>query len=227
MQVEIVSATRRNVQDFKFDTPLGVSLIRLSGDERLIPRIAFENTRGLPEIYNFGIEAAGEDSAMVFMHDDVWIDDYHFVDRVIEGVSEFDVIGVAGNRRRLGAQPAWMFTDLKFTPDEREHLSGTIAHGKLPFGQVSRYGSAPAACELLDGVFMAARKKVLTERGVSFDPRFKFHFYDLDVCRTARRQGLKLATWPIAITHQSDGSSSYGHQSWQEGYKSYIANWGD
>ena len=51
-----------------------------------------------------------------------------------------------------------IFIDEKFTWDRKKNLSGAVAHGPTPFGQISFYGKVPATCELLDGVLLAARK---------------------------------------------------------------------
>jgi GT2 family glycosyltransferase len=111
-------------------------------------------------------------------------------------------------------------------PDDTAHLSGAVAHGRNPFGRVSAYGPVPAECELLDGVFLAAaRRSVLLARGVHFDSRFEFHFYDLDFCRSARAAGLRLGTWPICLTHQSTGA--YESPAWLDGYNKYLEKWGD
>jgi GT2 family glycosyltransferase len=83
----------------------------------------------------------------------------------------------------------------------------------------------PADCELLDGVFLAARKSALLGNEVLFDSRFDFHFYDLDFCRSARQRGLRLGTWPICLTHQSKGA--FDSERWIEKYHAYIAKWGD
>jgi GT2 family glycosyltransferase len=222
--LSVISATRSSESEFWNSSALGISLRRLANDERLIPCIAFENQRGLPEVYNTRINASDSQELLLFVHDDVWIDDYFLADRISEGLQHFDVLGVAGNRRRLENQPAWAFANVQFTWDQRVYLSGAVAHGQQPFGPVSYFGPAPQECELLDGVFLAARKSVLVNNGVQFDPRFDFHFYDLDFCRTARQQGLRLATWPICLTHQSGGG--FGSPSWQAQHRVYIDKWG-
>lgn len=220
--IEIVSATRLPEAGFWKDAPLGISLRRLAADRRLVPRVAFANRRGLPELYNARIEASEAD-VLVFMHDDVWIDDYHLANRVTAGLRNFDVIGVAGNRRRVPGQPSWAFLDTRWTPDEG-HLSGAMAHHRQPFGPITWFGEVPAACELLDGVFLAARTTVLRARGLRFDPRFAFHFYDMDLCRSARALGLRLGTWPICLTHGSGGS--FVSPAWNDGYRAYLEKWG-
>src|SRR5262250_1136978 len=116
--IEIVSATRLGESDFWEKAPLGLSLRRLVNDIRLVPRLAFANSRGLPEIFNARILAQDSAEILVFVHDDVWIDDYFLADRVLEGCQAFDVIGVAGNRRRVRNQPGWAFVDCKFAWDD-------------------------------------------------------------------------------------------------------------
>lgn len=223
--IEIISATRLSERDFWNESALGISLRRLEHDSRLVPRLAFSNRRGLPEIYNERISAGDANDILVFIHDDVWIDDYFLVDRAIEGLRTYDVIGVAGNRRKVPHQPAWAFLDCSFTWDDSANLSGAIAHGETPFGPISFFGATPVDCELLDGVFLAAKKSALKSNGVFFDPRFDFHLYDMDFCRSARQCGLRLGTWPICLTHQSGGA--FGTKQWAEKYRAYIEKWGD
>ena len=225
VMIDIVSATRLPESQFWNASPLGISLRRLAHDNRLVTRLTFANRRGLPDIYNAHILSDGGSDILVFVHDDVWIDDYFLADRVIEALGNYDVIGVAGNRRRAPFQPGWAFVDTKLTWDDRAHLTGSIAHGEHPFGPVSFYGPAPADCELLDGVFLAARKAALKAKEILFDARFDFHFYDLDFCRSARQRGLRLGTWPICLTHQSKGT--HGMQQWNLRYRAYIEKWGN
>jgi hypothetical protein len=222
--IDIVSATRLSESDFWSTSALGISLRRLEHDDRFVSHIAFANRRGLPEIYNARISAGDSSDMLVFIHDDVWIDDYFLADRVIEGLRNYDVIGVAGNRRKVQNQPAWAFVDSKFSWDDKAHLTGAVAHGKHPFGSISFFGAVPAECEFLDGIFLAVKTETLKRNEILFDPRFDFHFYDMDFCRTARQRGLRLGTWPICLTHQSGGS--FGTQQWNQKYRAYIEKWG-
>lgn len=223
--IEIITATRLTENDFWNTSALGISLRRLGYDDRFFACIFFENKLGLSEVYNSRIAAADGGDILVFIHDDVWIDDYFFVDRIIEGLQTFDVIGVAGNRRKVENQPAWAFVDTDFTWDDKANLSGAVAHGSTAFGNVSFFGAVPADCEFLDGVFLAAKKEELICQGISFDTRFDFHFYDMDFCRTARQAGLRLGTWPICLTHQSGGA--FGSKQWHDKYQTYLAKWQD
>jgi len=220
--VEIVTATRLSEQEFWSKSALGISLRRLALDTRIAAHIAFENQRGLPDVFNARIDAQDSQEVLVFMHDDVWIDDLSLAEHVIEGLKTFDVIGVAGNRRRIKNQPGWKFVDDNLTSDAPENLSGRIAHGNRPYGPMSIFGEVPAECELLDGVFMAVKKSTLLDRSIRFDPRFQFHCYDMDFCRSAREQGLRLGTWAIALTHQSEGNF---RSRWRETSRVYLDKW--
>jgi protein O-GlcNAc transferase len=223
MLIEIVIATRLSQAQFWSQSATAQSLRRMSADQRLVASVAFNNTLGLPDIYNRRIDAQSKADALVFVHDDVWIEDYCFADRVIEGLAANDVIGVAGNKRVLDMQPAWCFVDEALTWDEGANLSGRVGHGNTAFGEVAFFGAAPARCELLDGLLIAAKKSSLNGANVLFDPQFKFHFYDMDFSRTARAAGLSLATWPIAVTHQSGGA--FGTPAWRESLALYRAKW--
>lgn len=226
--IEVISATRLSEGDFWSRSALGLSLKRLAWDKRLIPAIVFANQRGLPDVFNERIRERSGSEYLLFVHDDVWLDDCFMADRVLDGLRVFDVIGIAGNRRRLPRQPAWLFAGRnaqgRFVWD-KAHLSGAVGHGKGPFGALSVFGPAPAACESLDGVFMAARRSTLLDAGVVFDPLFRFHFYDMDFCRTARSAGLRLGTWTIAMTHQSGGA--FGSPGWDVAFQHYQNKWPD
>lgn len=224
-KVVIVSATRKSAADFQSKTALGVSLARLAHDARLQVLVAMSNARGLPQVYNDIMDQCDNDSIIVFMHDDVWIEDYYMLQRVVDGLQHFDVIGLVGNRRRVQDQAAWCFLNADLQWDDYGHLSGAIGHGANPGGEVHYYGEAGVACELLDGVFLAARKSTLVDNAVSFDPRFDFHFYDLDFCRTARLRGLTLGTWRICVTHQ--GAGIFGTPDWRRSYAAYLEKWGE
>jgi hypothetical protein len=228
LRIEIVSATRMSKEDFWARSALGQSLTRFQKDKSLVPHIFYENKRGLPELYNERIRANAPDTILVFIHDDVWLDSHFFSELVRDGCSHFDVVGVAGNRRRVPRQPAWYFTKVandQFVADEEQYLSGAVAHGALPAGTVSYFGPSIEHCELLDGVLLAARCGKLQASKVFFDTRFDFHFYDMDFCRTARTAGLTLGTWPIAITHVSGGA--FGSDGWDLKQIEYFMKWGD
>ena len=220
---KIVSATRADEQAFKMSA-LGKSLHKCYAAFPVEKRIFFGNRNGLPICYNQAIrEAEGPEQVIVFVHDDVHLLDFFWMNHLMIGLTSFDVVGVAGNRRRVPRQPSWAFIDDKFTWDVASNLSGIVAHGKeFPFS-LSVYGPPMQQCQLLDGVLLAARAKTLKD--LFFDERFGFHFYDMDFCRQAEQKKLKLGTIPLSLAHESGGA--YGSAPWRHSYETYLAKWGD
>ncbi|QDC44351.1 O-linked N-acetylglucosamine transferase family protein [Methylophilus medardicus] len=222
--VWVVSATRMTEEAFWRESALGRSLKRhMQQDPRLLPVVAYENSRGLSEVFNEAIAAAPDQALLVLIHDDVWLDENTFVQSIQQGLTHFDVIGIAGNARVQAGQTGWCFTDLNFTWDDAKYLRGTVAHGQHAFGPASSYGDAAGECQLMDGVFLAAHKQTLLQSGVRFDQQFEFHFYDLDFCRSATKAGLRLGVWPVRMTHQSGGA--FGTARWRETYLRYRNKW--
>jgi len=223
--IRLICATRMNQTDFLAKSALGRSLSLCPWPDVEL-RLFVENKAGLPTVYNRALaEALLKPAILVFIHDDVCLSDYFWPNQVRAGLQAFDIIGLAGNRRRVDNQPAWAFIDSKLSWDQRENLSGTVGHGKgfVP-SQVSVYGPSGQEVKLLDGVLVAAHSETLQKAGVRFDESFDFHFYDLDFCRQAEAKQLRMGTWPIAIIHESGGN--FGSESWRRGYAKYLAKWG-
>src|SRR5262249_1381522 len=210
----IVAATRYDPLAFQRHALLGRSLNRLAYQKGVQVDVLCENTGGLPAALNAALSRAEDSDLILFTHDDVWLDDWFLPERLREALARFAVVGVAGNRRRFPRQPSWAFIDTRGTWDARENLSGAGAHLEGLREQVSYYGASACRVRLLDGVFLATRVESLRKAGVTFDPRFQFHFYDLDFSRSCEQAGLELGTWPIAITHASGGH--FGSAEWHE-----------
>jgi hypothetical protein len=220
----LICATRETKQRFSAGTPLGRSLALFPYpyvELRLFPG----NSTGLPDLYNTALrEAATDPAILVFLHDDVHFLDFYWPNHIYEGLRAFDVIGLAGNKRRVAAQPAWRFVDDRLTRDDRENLSGIVAHGDgWPPQYVSYYGPPYQQVKLLDGVLLASASQTLLSRDLYFDPRFDFHFYDLDFCRQAELKNLRLGTCSVSCLHASDGQ--FGTAGWREGYRKYLEKW--
>jgi GT2 family glycosyltransferase len=224
VKIHIVCATRLSADRFHAEAALGRSLA-LYPFPFVSLRLFSNNSIALPTVYNAALRELRQDPALVvFIHDDVHLMDIYWPDRVAQGLAAFDIIGVAGNTRRLPRQPSWRFIDDQWTFDEAQYLSGAIAHGSgWPARHVSYYGTIGREVKLLDGVLLAARSDILLSRNMLFDERFAFHLYDLDFCRQAERQRLRMGTWPIPIVHESGGS--YGGPTWTEAYARYLEKW--
>jgi hypothetical protein len=227
--IRLVCATRQHADNFIDATPLGRSLKMFSPTPEPQLQLFGSNTLGLSTVYNIALKHAEEDPAiLVFLHDDLWLCDFFWMERIYEGLQQFDVLGLAGNTRRVPRQPAWAFTTAEpsLIWDERQYLSGTVGHGQgFPCSNISSFGPAKQACKLMDGLFLAADSEVLNRSGVRFDEQFAFHFYDMDFCRQAEQKGLRMGTWPIAVVHESGGN--FSSPAWRESYATYLQKYPD
>ncbi len=230
-KIRFVSATRLSQEEFFASAPLGRSLpvYRTFPKRQVIElRLFANNKEGLSSIYNTAIaESKADPAILIFIHDDVYLSDYYWAEHLHDALAHFDLVGLAGNRRRVPRQASWMYLDDQFTRDNHDNLSGVLGHGD-PFPnlrQLSVYGEPCQEVKLLDGVMMAVRSQTLIEKDLRFDPQFKFHFYDLDFCRQAEIRGIRMGTWAISVVHASAGT--LGVESWRAAYREYLAKYGE
>jgi hypothetical protein len=224
--VRVVCGTRASEQDFFLESALGRSLRLHQVANPFELRLFSENSQGLSTIYNLVIEEARERPAiLVFAHDDIHLCDVHWSERIAEGLRTFDIVGVAGNTRRVPRQPSWVFIDDDFTGEEARFMSGIVGHGRGVPHEMSNFGPSKRACKLLDGVLLAADSERLIQSGVRFDEQFDFHFYDMDFCRQAELAHLTMGTWPLSIVHESKGD--FGSPRWRQMLERYRAKYAD
>lgn len=229
-KIKFVCATRGSSEEF-FAAALGRSLLNFRSypaGQPIEVRLFQNNTAGLSSAYNVAIEESKADPAiLVFCHDDLLLCDFFWVERLLESLRAFQIVGLSGNRRRVPRQPSWMYLDDRFTRDDFENFSGVVGHGEgLPnLKQLSVYGPPGLEVKLLDGVMLAVRSHVLLDTALWFDPQFDFNFYDMDFCRQAELRHLKMGTCAISVVHQSPGR--LGTPAWLAAYEKYLRKYGE
>jgi hypothetical protein len=224
LPIRMVVPTTHSQENFFKTTMTGRSLLACQNAGAFQLRLFENNTKGLAEVYNQAIDEAQNDPAiLIFIHDDVLICDFHWQKRVRDALKKFQVLGVAGNTRRLPAQPGWIMINTNKQLDNYAYLSGAIGQDtQFPPGQLDVFGPAGLECKLLDGVFLAVSSHTLHSTGLRFDPQFKFHFYDLDFCRSAEQLKVTMGTVDVSLVH-----ASLGHidNVWNDSYNLYIQKW--
>lgn len=222
-----VVSTRGTQEDFFANTATGKSLALYTyPDTGLF--LNCNNTQGLYNTFNRAIEACRDDPAiLIFMHEDIHICDAFWRDHIVAALDQFDLVGLAGNRRRVPFQPSWAFVNGQFQWDAPENLSGAVAHGLgWPPKIVTVYGPTRQEVKLVDGLMLIAHSQTLIDHDIRFDTTLDFHFYDLDICRQFEAKGLKIGTWDISVVHESTGGA-FGSPDWRDAYQKYIAKWGN
>lgn len=202
--------------------------------------ILYDNSDGLPKVYNSiidrEIESAEKSDFLIFVHDDIWINDVFIFDKILSANKYFDVIGVCGGKgwESYGDGTVPMI----WTHASRgKGMSGFMAHaaddsqsrikhditydGRSIFS--TSYGHSPSRTLTVDGCFMCLSKSAV-ERGLKFDEMFNFHFYDMDLCFYAYVKGIKVGTAPVLLTHESLGLSVSQPQ-FMESQKAFLKKW--
>ena len=190
--------------------------------------VAADNREPLACIYNRAIDASDvEDEILIFLHDDVYITDLNWPEKLSAAVGVFDIVGIVGSKISNETTPIDATQrDYGIVVKDSQQFSGRIASGvTLGHEKITVFGDAPAACSLLDGVFLASTRRVLLKSGLRFDERFQFHFYDVDFCRQARMRQLTLGTWPISLLH--GGVGNFDSPEWHRQHEIYLSKYGE
>ena len=220
--IQLIAATGHRSDCFHTDTLLGHSL-QQTQHASLRPVIAYANQEPLAVHYNRAINDAPAEAVLVFCHDDLDLGPDDLTPALEMALARFDLVGVAGNQRCQSGQMAWHLEGSSLRLDQN-HLSGRIYHGRNnTSAELTTYGPTPMPVELLDGVFLAAQAGRLKSTDVRFDPRFTFHFHDLDLCRSARQQKLLLGTWPLKLRRARDGDLF--SSDWLDALERYQSKW--
>lgn len=247
--IRLVCATQRREADFWTNTLLGRSLnFYRQYASRFELRLFSENQRGLPAVYNQALAEAHKSTPriMVFVHDDIHFLDLFWPESILEGLTQFDMIGTLGCKRHYQNQLSWVhvWQGSEIVNPKRQDVSGSVTHfsrGEVdkgivetdrvrpdhfaPFGAdlyFSHFGPSGQQVVLLDGMLMACHSNTLFANDIQFDERFDFHFYDMDICRQFEAKGLRMGTWAVSVLHGSHGS--YG-EAFLKAYPAYAEKW--
>lgn len=165
--------------------------------------IGIHDAKSLCEGYNRGVEKSRGD-ILIFCHDDIEIISPNFSSLVRKHLQTFDVIGCAGTTQ---------LKDSKWMSSGDPYLHGVIAYPVAnawpsDLFHVSTWGGVELTqikgIQALDGVFIAANRRVV--ESVRFDEETfdGFHGYDTDFTYAAFLRGFEVAVCKdILIAHKS------------------------
>lgn len=173
-------------------------------------KMFLSNSTGLSTLYNSFLIEENRDKIIVFVHDDVLIEDLFFLSKLKDAHNHYDVVGIAGCVSPVIKSPAYWHL---MAP--RQNLRGYCAHMIKNSEQINMtsFGNSFTSVDLIDGVFMSVKVSSLLDSKVKFDEDFDFHFYDLAFSRRVVKSGLKLGVYPFNIRHASGGG---GNQRWKD-----------
>lgn len=188
--------------------------------------IGIHDAKSLCEGYNRGVKKSQGD-ILIFCHDDIEIISLNFAALVREHLRTFDVIGCAGTVRLKDSR--WMSSGDPYIhgatayPAAKAWPSDLFDVAMWGGSELSQIGGVQA----LDGIFIAANRRVV--EAVRFDEETfdGFHVYDTDFTYSAFLLGFELAVCKdILIAHKSGGDFGGIYKTYagkfQEKYKDYL-----
>ena len=232
----------RKTEEEKDSLPIVKTLSMMNLDKRVNVKVfvEFKNIDGLSTVYNRFIsehkDEIDQNSYVVFVHDDIWINDVLFFDKIVSAAKSFKVIGACGgkawNSYGNGDVPViWTHASRSagmsgFMIHAADEAQSQVKHEVTFEGRnifASNYGYSPSRTLTIDGCIICFTKHAI-DAGLRFDEKFKFHFYDMDVCFSAFVKKLEVGTAPILITHESLGYSVSQPQ-FMESQKTFMEKW--
>jgi hypothetical protein len=198
---KFVIATPYNEKEFKEKSKICLTLDKLLkfSDSHIV----YENKQGLPKIYNQFISESNKDTFLVFVHDDVIIEDLFFKEKLCSAFEKYDIVGLAGTKSCdvNSEMSAWHLMS------PRNNFVGEVCHSHDKLFWTTPFGKTPSRALLIDGLFIGVNVNRLLETNTKFDEDFEFHHYDISFCLTANQNKLKIGVYPIKVTHFGLGNS--------------------
>jgi hypothetical protein len=200
----IVCATPMSESDFWDKSQLALFLDKFAYKNYTI----FNNNKdGLPKIYNSVINDLNKDKHILFVHDDVLIEDLFWQEKLDIAFEKYDIVGLAGTKKIDNTKPpAWHIMSL------RDDMVGEVAHSHEKKIWTTVFGPTDSRALILDGLFIAVDVKRLLKTETTFDEDFDFHHYDMTFCLRANKNKLKMGVAPIRVTHFGLGDSMHSQE---------------
>lgn len=165
-----------------------------------------DNTEGLSKRYNSILAEYSKDyKFIVFIHDDVYVDDLAVCEKLEKAHNDFDIVGLAGGvNPKIQKLALWHLMCGGFNGN---NLRGAVAHPCNDHGQIfmTSFGPTPARVTILDGLFLSINTKRASQVAWKFNENFTFHHYDIASSLDANNKKLKLGVAPIWVVHKSPG----------------------
>lgn len=151
---------------------------------------------------------------LIVVHNDVFIYDHWFDQRVIAEFEKDPKIGIIG---AFGSQGCGEYGER--LQDVPMYMAGSVCAGKTNMLEAEVHGlrmkKETNAVSILDGFFMAFRMDFLRKTN-GFDQRYQFHhYYDRDICLESLKHGYNNLVIDLKCHHLSGLTANRGdYQDW-------------
>lgn len=186
--------------------------------------IITDNKEPLAKVYNRFLTKFYKDKIVVFVHDDVMLEDMFIKPKLNDAMKTFDIVGVAGTLPHIEVRKPALWHIM----GEKSGHRGVVNHFVNGHFSATNFGETPSRVLLLDGVLMAVNTQKVLESGLTFDESNPagFHFYDMNFSMDANVKKLKMGVYPIMLTHLSPGLQN-ANEEFHKGQDYFIEKWGE
>lgn len=222
MKIALYSATRNSIET----TPFFKSTARLQDHVHI--SYAEHNTTGLSKLYNAFIDKCKDQyDYIVFVHDDVYIDDLDICSKLETAHQQFDIVGLAGGVNPVIQSPAlWHLMCGGFG---MHNLRGAVAHNIPATDQVhmTSFGPTPARVAIIDGLFISVKTAAIKRTDWKFNENYTFHHYDIASSLDANKKKLTIGVAPIWVIHKSPGLLDMGNKMYTASQNTFLREYAD
>jgi len=200
--IKFVVATKETKKSFLEKKPFGLFLEKTN---LLNSTYVIENnTEPLTKVYNKFLTEEFKSNCVIFIHDDVLIDDLFALEKIQLAFEKYDIIGLAGTKScNINSEMcAWHLMS------ESSNYVGEVAHyAKDRKVWTTVFGPSDSRALLLDGLFIGVNVEKAIETGLKWDENFSFHHYDISFCLRANNLKIKAGVFPLRAVHYGLGDS--------------------
>ncbi|NBW58178.1 hypothetical protein EBR43_10460 [bacterium] len=206
------------------DTLAYKSLIKIKDNtlQKFDIHYSANNREGLSKSYNQKMLEKNIEKYdyIVFLHDDVYVDDYNICNKLIKAHESYDIVGLAGGINPQIKKPAlWHLMCGGFGPN----LRGAVAHYANETQLfMTNFGPTPSRVTILDGLFISVSTDSVIKTGWKFNEDYSFHHYDIASSLDANEKKLKLGVFPIWVVHKSPGLLNINDNTFTQSQEKFI-----
>ena len=213
-----VIATPMSSDDFWKNSKAAKFLSKLSNIEF---KVIFDNKKGLSEIYNSFLVEKYKNYHIIFVHDDVIIEDLFLEDKLDKAFGRFSIVGLAGSKT---CDPNALYAAWHLMAPRTDFV-GEVTHSNGDYVWTNVFGPSDGRALVVDGLFIAVNVADALKNNLKFDEQFKFHHYDIDFCLSANQKKVKVGVEPVRVVHFGLGNSMNSEE-WDNSNILFKKKWG-
>lgn len=182
------------------------------------------NVTPLPVIYNryLNSKTLKKHDIVLFVHDDLYIDDYKLRGKLYNAMKRYDIVGLAG-ATKLSIKPPSLWHLMSNKENQRGFVHHPVESSSDEWTtSCASFGPTPANVAIIDGLFIAVSIKKALEVSWNFNEEFTFHHYDIASCIDALEKKLTIGVTPIHTIHSSPGLADYNDISFQDSQTKFL-----